>query len=111
MPISWEKTEAQKGTRSEVTELVHGRGRIRNQAPVGFPGGAAVKNPPASAGDTGSSPGPGRSHMPRSNWAREPQLLSLRSRACEPQLLSPHATITEACPPRARAPQQEKPPQ
>ena len=29
-----------------------------------FPGGAGVKNPPASAGDTGLSPGPGRSHMP-----------------------------------------------
>ena len=34
---------------------------------VDFPGGAGVKNPPASAGDTGSSPGPGRSHVPRSN--------------------------------------------
>ena len=33
----------------------------------GLPGGAVVKNPPANAGDTGSSPGPGRSHMPRSN--------------------------------------------
>ena len=32
-----------------------------------FPGGAVVKNLPANAGDTGSSPGPGRSHMPRSN--------------------------------------------
>ena len=32
-----------------------------------FPGGAVVKNPPAKAGDTGSSPGLGRSHMPRSN--------------------------------------------
>ena len=32
-----------------------------------FPGGAVVKNPPASAGDMGSSPGPGRSHMLRSN--------------------------------------------
>ena len=32
-----------------------------------FPGGAVVKNPPAKAGDTGSSPGPGRSHMPWSN--------------------------------------------
>ena len=32
-----------------------------------FPGGTVVKNLPASAGDTGSSPGPGRSHMPRSN--------------------------------------------
>ena len=29
--------------------------------------GTVVKNPPANAGDTGSSPGPGRSHMPRSN--------------------------------------------
>ena len=37
-----------------------------------------VKNPPANAGDAGSSPGPGRSHMPRSNWTHEPQLLSLR---------------------------------
>ena len=45
---------------------------------LGFPGGAVVENLPASAGDTGSSPGLGRSHMPRSNWAREPQLLSLR---------------------------------
>ena len=34
---------------------------------LGFPGGAVVKNPPANAGDTGSSPGPGRSHMPRSS--------------------------------------------
>ena len=32
-----------------------------------FPGGAVVENPPANAGDMGSSPGPGRSHMPRSN--------------------------------------------
>ena len=34
---------------------------------LGFPGGAVVKNPPANAGDTGSSPGQGRSPMPRSN--------------------------------------------
>ena len=33
----------------------------------GFPGGAVVKNLPANAGDTGSSPVLGRSHMPRSN--------------------------------------------
>ena len=43
----------------------------------GFPGGAVVENLPANAGDTGSSPGMGRYHMLRSNWAREPQLLSL----------------------------------
>ena len=34
---------------------------------VGFPGGAVVESLPASAGDTGSSPGLGGSHMPRSN--------------------------------------------
>ena len=56
-----------------------------------------VKNLPANAGDTGSSPGPGRSHMPGSNKAHAPQLLS------------PHATTTEAHVPRARAPQQVKP--
>ena len=33
----------------------------------GFPGGAVVKSLPANAGDTGSSPGLGGSHMPRSN--------------------------------------------
>ena len=44
----------------------------------GFPGGAVVESLPANAGDTGSSPGLGRSHMPRSNWACEPRLLSLR---------------------------------
>ena len=36
-------------------------------APREFPGGAVVKNPPANAGDMGSIPGPGGSHMPRSN--------------------------------------------
>ena len=77
----------------------------------GFPGGTVVKNLPANAGDTGSSPGLRRSHMLQSNKARVPQLLSLRSTACEPQLLSPCATTTEAHAPRARALQQEKPPQ
>ena len=33
----------------------------------GFPGGAAIENPPANAGDTGSSPGPGGFHMLQSN--------------------------------------------
>ena len=82
---------------------------FKNQLSRGFSGGAVVKNPPASAGDTGSSPGPGRSYMPRSNAAHMSQLLSLHSRAREPQLLSPRATTTEGRTPRARAPQQEKP--
>ena len=37
-----------------------------------------VESLPANAGDTGSCPGLGRSRVPRSGWAREPQLLSLR---------------------------------
>ena len=50
---------------------------IKKSTNRGFPGGAVVENLPASAGDTGSIPGLGKSHMPQSNWAREPQLLSL----------------------------------
>ena len=45
---------------------------------LGFPGGAVVESVPANAGDMGSSPGLGGSHMLQSNKAREPQLLSLR---------------------------------
>ena len=40
---------------------------VKNIASWDFTGGAVVKNPPANAGDTGSIPGPGRSHMPQSN--------------------------------------------
>ena len=61
-----------------------------------FPGGLVVKNLPANAGDTRSIPDPGRSHMPQNNLARVPQLLSLCSRAREPQLLSPRPVTTEA---------------
>ena len=61
-----------------------------------------VKNRPASAGETGLIPGPGRSHVPRSSSASTPQLLSPCSRARELQLLKAEC-------PRARAPQQEKP--
>ena len=43
----------------------------------GFPGGAVVESPPADIGDTGSCPGPGRSHMPWSGWACEPWPLGL----------------------------------
>ena len=45
---------------------------------AGFPGGAVVGGPPADAGDAGSCPGPGESHVPRSGWACEPWMLSLR---------------------------------
>ena len=60
-----------------------------------FPGGLVVKNPSADEGDTGSTPGLGRFHMPGSNSAHAPQLLSLK------------ATATEARAPRACALQQE----
>ena len=41
--------------------------RLIKKKREGFPGDAVVENLPANAGDTGSSPGLGRSHMPRSN--------------------------------------------
>ena len=37
---------------------------LGNRIDRGFHGGAVVENLPANAGDTGSSPGLGRSHMP-----------------------------------------------
>ena len=64
-----------------------------------FPGGAVVESPPADAGDTGSCPGPGRSHMLRSGWAREPWPLSLCIRSlCSAMgeattVRGPHTTI------------------
>ena len=39
--------------------------RLIMMGEVGFPGGTVVKNLPANAGDTGLTPGPGKSHMPR----------------------------------------------
>ena len=73
-----------------------------------FPSGPVVKNLLASAGDTGLTPGPGRSHMLQGNESHVPQLQSLCSRACEPRL-SPHDITTEAHMPRPHALQQEKP--
>ena len=37
----------------------------------GFPGGAVVESLPSDAGDVGSCPGLGRSHMLRSGWAHD----------------------------------------
>ena len=47
------------------------------------------ENLPANAGDVDSIPGPGRSHMPRSNEVRVLQLLHPPFRAHEPQILKP----------------------
>ena len=49
-----------------------------------LPGGVAVKNLPATAGNTGSIPGPGRSHMLQGNYASVPQLL--KGTCLEPML-------------------------
>ena len=51
----------------QKTEVLAISSLITKTKLLGFPGGTVVKNPPANAGDTGSSPGPGRSHTPRSN--------------------------------------------
>ena len=64
---------------------------VKNAHSGGFPGGPVVKNPAANAGDMGSIPGLGRSHLL--------------------EQLSPRVTAAEACAPRARAQQQEKSPQ
>ena len=58
-----------------------------------FPGGTVVKNLSANAGDTGSIPSPGRSHMPRSNEARVPQLL--KPRTLEPVLCNKRSHCNE----------------
>ena len=58
-----------------LVKLCYFRKFLESWSVEGFPGGAVVKNPPASAGDTGSSPDPGRSHMLQSSQARAPQLL------------------------------------
>ena len=52
----------------DAEELVQGQSKqVAKEDLRDFLGGTVVKNLPANAGDTGSSPGPGRSHMPRSN--------------------------------------------
>ena len=63
----WVKKEVSKENFKRHIELNENENMTYQNLWRDFPGGAAVKNPPANAGDTGSSPGPGRSHMPRSN--------------------------------------------
>ena len=59
-PKELEKEEQTKPKVSRRREII----KIEQRA---FPGGTVVKNPPANAGDTGSSPGLGRSHVTWSN--------------------------------------------
>ena len=64
--------QKKKKKKKEITEMIWSHLTFIKVLPVkkmlsGFPGGAVVENLPANAGDKGSSPGLGRSHMPRSN--------------------------------------------
>ena len=65
------------------------KSRVLRSTWQGFPGGSVVKNLPIKAGDAGSIPALGRSHMSLSSSACVLQLLSLCSEACESQLLKP----------------------
>ena len=75
----------------------------------GFPGGAVVKNLPANAGDTGSIPGPERSHMPvRHNyWACALEPMSHNGWAHMLQLLKSVCLETVLC--NKRSHRNEKP--
>ena len=77
--------------------------RAQKTSREGFPGGAVVKKSRATAEDTGLIPDPRKPHTPWSNLTHPLQLLTLCSRAWEPQLLKP--ACSRACAP------QEKPPQ
>ena len=62
----------------------------QHQESQGFPGGSVVKSLPANAGDTGSIPDPGRSHMPGGNicpYATTTEPTCTPSEACALQSL------------------------
>ena len=59
---------------------------LLNTQNTSFPDGPVVKNSPCNVG---SIPGPWRSHMPWSNKASAPQLLSLSSRTSAPPIIEP----------------------
>ena len=59
-----------------------------------FPNGSVVKNLPANAGNTGSIPDEGRSHMPR---ATKPMCQNYRAQALEPGASSTEPKGPKAC--------------
>ena len=61
LPEKWIDTERL------VTECLKNCSQVRRKCILGIPGGPMVKNSPAKAGDMGSIPGLGRSHMLWSN--------------------------------------------
>ena len=99
---SWErKTELEESSSltSDCTKLQS----------LGFPGGSVVKNVAANAGETGSIPGWGRSHMRWNTTTQEQQLLEC---ALEPGSHSYWAHVLQLLKPerpKDHTPQQEKP--
>ena len=61
--------------------------KSKNNMNRGLPGSSVVENPLVNSGDTGLIPGPERSHMPWSNQAHKPQLLSPGAATTEVQVL------------------------
>ena len=63
------ETVGHKGNRKIflAKENIPGKGNTESQV-LDFPGGLAVKNLLVNGGDTGSIPGPGRLHMPQSDY-------------------------------------------
>ena len=126
---SYGASQNSRGFERSIKMLVTGEREMvqsfTNTTKTGFPWRLRGKEPPAGAGDTGSIPGPGRSHRPRSNRARGPwpQLQSLRSgargrrswkhvphvHAQATQSACPTATAATPMPPRAHAPRQQWP--
>ncbi|KAM9072418.1 phosphomannomutase 1 isoform 2-T2 [Megaptera novaeangliae] len=63
-PEGWDKRYCLDSLDQDCFDTIHFFG---NETSPDFPGGTVVKNQPANAGDTGSSPGPGRSRMLQSS--------------------------------------------
>ena len=68
-------------TKNVTCTRMYAAALFKNSKSMGCPGGLAVKNPPANAGDMGSVPGPGRFHVP---WSNEEQPLQ-REKVCKLQ--------------------------
>ena len=65
--LSYRRPRRAEQHRPEPSPGQHRPGLCLSNQSRDFPGGAVVRSPPAIAGDTGSIPGPGRVHMPRSS--------------------------------------------
>ena len=62
LEINYKKKNGKKHKHVETKQHASKNSMARD-----FPVGSMVKNPPANAGNTGLSPGPGRSHVSQSN--------------------------------------------